>query len=186
MFQFSPNLSAGCRWHFVIGLDQGCCSFNSHPTSRLGAGGASYSLFFVSILARPLGWVQVAVTIALLCFNSHPTSRLGQLRHTPASHSSPGVSILTQPLGRVQLHTGGRIAGACSCFNPYPTSQLGAAGDIVNDHRAFPVSILIQLRGWVQPSLSSPTSCWDRLVSILTQPIGWVQLRWGSRMGRRR
>ena len=61
LFQSSLNLLAGCSWHSVIGLDQGCCSFNPHPTSRLGASADEVvtigDLVTVSILTQPLGWV---------------------------------------------------------------------------------------------------------------------------------
>ena len=91
LFQSSLNLLAGCSWHFLIGLDQGFCSFNPHPTSRLGAGGGDHSpslfqsssnfsdelMFFnVSILTQLLGWVQMALSIILVRFNSRPTSQM--------------------------------------------------------------------------------------------------------------
>ena len=82
LFQSSLNLLAGCSWHFVIGLDQGCCSFNSHPTSRLGAGGGDHSPSLFQSSPNLLGWVQspdspVEQSLTFYCFNPHPISRSG-------------------------------------------------------------------------------------------------------------
>ena len=100
------------------------------------------------------------------CFNPRPTSWLGaagwEYRVT--------VSILTQPIGWVQRHTGGGIAGACPGFNPHPTSRPGAA-----------LSFSL-IRFQSSPNLS--VGCSERWcavrgalehVSILTQSLVWVQ-----------
>ena len=81
------------------------------------------------------------------------------------------VSILTQPIGWVQCHTCGRIARACSGFNPRPTSRLGAGGGRSS-------ASLFQS----SPNLSVGCSRGSGIVvSILTQPLGWVQR--GSSIG---
>ena len=109
----------------------------------------------------------MAVIIPLMCFNPHLTSRLGAVLHRcrnrwrrlPAS-----VSILAQPLGRVQR------AVAHSPFQSLPNLSAGCSRG-----SGIVVSILTQPIGWVQCGEGRQIS---RLVvvSILAQPIGWVQL----------
>ena len=165
MFQSSLNLSVGC-------------SPKCFPPGRVPSP--------VSILTQPFGWVQlgrVRNRFLVVGFNPHPISRLGAdgcgppvvsiltkprgwvqraVRH-PSFQSSPNLSVgcnfrlmdpgvpVTEfqsppkPLGWVQCYTGGRIAGTWPSFNPHSTSWLGAGG------------------------------CGPLAVSILTQPIGWVQ-----------
>ena len=211
LFQSSLNLLAGCSWHLVIGLDQGCCSFNPHPTSRLGAGGGDHSLSLFQSSSNLLGWRQ-----ACRRFNPHPTSRSSAALHrwrnrwrsvlfqsspnlsvgcstTPVALAFFGaVSILAQPLGWVQPN--GTVHHSSLRFNPHPTFRPGAAlGFSLILFQSSPnlwvgcslrtarwnnlsrsiVSILIQPLGLVQCDEHRQIS---RLfvVSILTEPIGWV------------
>ena len=86
------------------------------------------------------------------------------------------VSILAQPLGR--------------CFNPHLTSRLGAGGGYhtPNVFQSSPnllagcsggsgivVSILAQPLGWVQRYTGGRIAGAPAPVSILTQPFGWAQ-----------
>ena len=167
LFQSSPNLSAGRRWRYILFS----VSILAQPL-RLGAAGRivvfGRGQGFQSS-TQPLGWVQVAVILPLLCFNPHPTSRLGAVPHRWQFQSSPNlsagcsatsvaeslvlapVSILIQPIGWVQS----------------PDSQVGSI--------FLMVSILTQPLGWVQPN-SRVHYLGPLVVSILTQPMGWVQL----------
>ncbi len=108
------------------------------------------------------------------------------------------VSILTQPVGWVQHLLDQADLLDTDCFNPHPACWLGATFKSVtllsgvygfNPHPAcwlgatrldvillacLTVSILTQPVGWVQrvlPAAHLPGSH----VSILTQPVGWVQ-----------
>ena len=115
LFQSSPNLSAGCRWRYSLFS----VSILAQPL-RLGAAGRivvfGRGQGFQSS-TQPLGWVQVAVILPLLCFNPHPTSRLGAVPHRWQFQSSPNLSAGCSP-----------VAGTFrrGCFNPHPTDRLGA------------------------------------------------------------
>ena len=81
------------------------------------------------------------------------------------------VSILTQPIGWVHRYTGGSIAVAG--FNPHPTDRLGVAY-LLPPYLPF----------WFQSSPNLSVGCIATpvavslapgSVSILAQPLGWVQ-----------
>ena len=147
-FQSSPNREAGCSLDYSA---NSCCKFQSSPNLLVRC-----SLIFPRIMK--VGF-----------FNSHPTSGLGAM--SPSFQLLlVDVSILTQLLGWVQcclsypsfkshpnLQAGCsactvRLLPAFSCFNPHPTCWMGAAPGGTE---------------WGGMLL---------LVSIFTQPIGWVQL----------
>ena len=194
LFQFSPNLSAGCSpassggWGSTI-----VKSFQSSPNLSAGC---SVWIRARSILTQPLGWVQRSRWLS--CFNPHPTSRLGASAEGVVTIGDlVTVSILTQPLGWVQPeglphfryhhisfnpHLTSRLgaaqmlssrSGTGTCFNPHPTSRLGAVD--VEDLLVTDVPVFQSA-----PNLSVGCSRWpDRSggdVSILTQHLDWVQL----------
>ena len=157
----------------------------------------------VSILTQPLGWVQLLFRALLKVVDnvSILTQPLGWVQHLDiALHPVHRVvSILTQPLGWVQLLYRRMNSGRSDRFNPHPTSRLGAAGSPsgpLGPSQRFQsspnlsagcsrfskrtprtlteVSILTQPLGWVQhPDDVSWVFVFP--VSILTQPLGWVQ-----------
>ena len=130
------------------------CVFNPRPTSRLGATFDLRIVGLVSILAQPY-WLGAEagnkqwirlVRVSIL------TQSFGwvQLVWT----KSVVVSILIQSLGWVQ---------ACRRFNPHLTSRPGADGAIHNPGAFQSSSNFSDARRFVD-------------VSILIQPIGWVQV----------
>ena len=76
VFQFSPNLSVGCRWRYILFS----VSILAQPL-RLGAAGRivvfGRGQGFQSS-TQPLGWVQSLIGGS---FNPRPTSRLGAAPH---------------------------------------------------------------------------------------------------------
>ena len=179
-FQSSPNLLAG-RSIIRVLLMRAHVGFNPHPTYRLGA---------------------ATGTVAMMQskFQSSPNLSGGCSEPHMSWHYRPVVSILTQPLGWVQA--GGKpscdnpltfqsslnLSDGCSPgstmaarwlgrFNPHPTSWLGVASRTGYFGVCYPVSILTQPLGWVQLRYT-PASNSSSGVSILTQPLGWVQLNY--------
>ena len=108
-------------------------------------------MLLFSILAQPLGWVQVVGKPALCRlnstgFNPHPTDRLGCSNcRSSAWGSSTVVSILAQPFGWVQRDVGPPVVSILA--QPLGWVQCGEHRQI---SRLFVVSILIQLLGWAQ------------------------------------
>ena len=198
-FQSSPNRSAGCSLIFpAASYVRSCRCFNPHPTYWLGAtrgqtpaygnsspevsiltqplglaqvvgqpAFAGPELASVSILTQPLGWVQrvaVAIVLDLRVKVSILARPLGWLQACRSLLGHAVVSILTQPL---------------LCFNSHLTYRLGAAGAGYTGQspevRVFQSS----------PNLSAGCSTIRRWrwayalrigrVSILIQPLGWVQ-----------
>ena len=98
VFQSSPNLSVGCRWRYSLFS----VSILAQP---LWLGAAGRIVVFgrgqgFQSSTQPLGWVQVAVILPLLCFNPHPISRLGAAPNAllPVGYrhlfqSSPNLSV---------------------------------------------------------------------------------------------
>ena len=231
LFQSSLNLLAGCSWHFVIGLDQGCCSFNSHPTSRLGAGGGDHSSSLFQSSPNLLGWAQVcrrfnphltsrpgaALGLSLIRFQSSLNLWVGRSNRGPRSgvpagmfQSSPNLSVgcslhcQVQPVARIDsFQSSPNLSVECSLitaggvFTPFwfQSSLNLLVGRSLSVSRRLPVLHLFQSSSNLlvgrslsvspvlplfQSSLNLLAGCrWRRsyslCVSILTQPLGWVQ-----------
>ncbi len=108
-FQSSPDPKVGCNAR-PTGWSMSVCLFQSSPDPKVGCN--PYKMWvcdagsWVSILTRPEGRVQRALTVALsppqCCFNPHPTRRSGATTTTRRRTDAIRVSILTRPEGRVQ------------------------------------------------------------------------------------
>ena len=119
---------------------------------------------FVSILTQSLGWVQRAVRhpsfqsspnllvecrglCAIPRFNPRPTSRLGAVG-VPASlfQSSPNLSV-----GCIWAMEVFQLLRSILGFNPHPNLSVGCSATLVVESLGpVPVSILTQPLGWVQ------------------------------------
>ncbi len=95
--------------------------------------------------------------------------------HYQEGHGSI-VSILTQPVGRVQHRDSTRCSAPECSFNPHPARRPGATvhggADVTGRGQ---VSILTQPVGRVQRLRGAGQRMVDADVSILTQPVGRVQ-----------
>ena len=151
LFQSSPNLSAGRRWRYSLFS----VSILAQPL-RLGAAGRivvfGRGQGFQSS-TQPLGWVQVAVILPLLCFNPHLTDRLGAASAVSAGirigrrfQSSPNLSagciatsvaeslghlllfsILAQPLGLGAAYL--VTTSVATWFQSSPNREVGCSWD---------------------------------------------------------
>ena len=228
-FQSSPNLSVGCSiYRRAIEVHQHCHRFQSSSNlfgwaqcgddrqisrqvivsiltqPRLGAARCNlvFSSSKVSILTQPIGWVQLQLSVPGsepdAGFNPHPAYRLGASPHRWQNRwvvifcfqSSPNLlvgcsfSCQCRDLNRTRVSILtkplGRVHGytgssiAVAGFNPHPTDRLGAKGC-----GPLRVSILTQPIGWVQHICYYLITV---LVSILAQSLGWVQRHTGGRL----
>ncbi len=156
-FQSSPNPKVGCHDR-ICGKDfRSVRGFNPHPTRRLGA--ISYD--------GERSFQRVG-------FNPHPTRRLGAMRLTPNSGDGGGVSILTQPEGWVPFCRSGRMSMTPKQFQSSPNPKVGC-------HLSPLIRIIYNKL--FQSSPNPKVGCHSPLmiiiynqliVSILTQPEGWV------------
>ena len=129
-------------------------SFNPHPTSRLGAAWVSSDMFQSS----PISWLGAGGGI-------HNPGVFQSSPNRSAGCSLPGVCWV-MPL----FQSSPNLLAGCNqradphtvihrSFNPHPTSWLGVASRTGRYWVCYPVSILTQPLGWVQRPHPS-NCCW--------------------------
>ena len=170
LFQSSPNLSVGCSLHCQVQPVARIDSFQSSPNlsvecSLITAGGVFTPFWFQSSSNLLVGR-SLSVSPVLPLFQSS----LNLLAGCRWRRSYPlCVSILTQPLGWVQCHN------LCQ-FQSSPNLSAGCS--------ATPVAGSLGRLFLFQSSPNLSAGCSAVSVSILTQPLVWVQRYTGGRIAR--